>query len=160
MTRPSPFPAILSCLLVLLLLSPGAVFADSSKTETVVWSGLIVGSNEPGSKDRLPANLRPLRPKLKSLFGYENFELIGQGKISKITKSAQWIPLGKEFSLQVAKTEPSKNAKGHRVPLEVQVFQGRKEVAETQIMLAPSSPFIIRGPFHGKGQVIIVLMAR
>ena len=89
----SPLPLLVACLA--LGLSP----ARARATETV-WSGLVIAENvaEPVA---IPQELTPIEETLKRLFGYNQFQIIGQS--SKTLKSGQedWLASSKYFALHV-----------------------------------------------------------
>ena len=41
--------------------------------------------------------------------------------------------------------------------LDLNIFHGRRQVAETQAKLAADSPLLIRGPMCARGQLVIAL---
>ena len=74
---------------------------DSSEAKKgQIWSAVLIASNVPKPKDP-PSELRSLAPRLKRVFGYNQFEIVGKDEASiedgaerKLTPSrAFWIDL-------------------------------------------------------------------
>jgi hypothetical protein len=166
--------------LVLLLLAGTAAAADPTKDGTMklslpsgilpgqknpalksdrIWTGVIVATNPAVPKDP-PMELREFAPKLKHIFGYDQFELVGSAseEINELTEN--WLVPNSLFSLSVtARRATSKEARGGYL-LNLKLFQDKHQLVDSEVKLAPGSPLFIRGPQYGKGQVILVLQVQ
>src|ERR1041385_7782960 len=66
----------------------------------LVWSGLIIAENEEHPKP-VPSELVPLEGTLKELFGYNQFDVIGQSRKTLTTGQEDWLATSKYFALKV-----------------------------------------------------------
>ena len=124
-----------------------------------IWSALVVATNAAAPKDP-PAELREFAPQLKRVFGYNQFELIGNATEIIDDKVESWLVPSQNFWLGVkARRCISKEARGGYL-LNLQLFHDKRPLVDTEAKLAPGSPLFIRGPQYGKGQVIIVLQVQ
>ncbi len=124
-----------------------------------IWSAVILATNPENPKEP-PTELRELAPKLKRMFGYTQFEIAGSAteEIDELTEN--WLLPSPIFPLSVtARRATSKEARGGYL-LNLKIFQQNRQVADSEIKLAPGSPIFIRGPLYGKGQIIIVLQVQ
>lgn len=137
-----------SCLALALLLS----MLGNAAAETV-WSGLVMAENVP-EPTPIPAELVGLEKTLKNLFGYNQFQVIGQSRKTLRTGQEDWLASSKYFALHV----DSKGTSGSSYLLSLQLFQEQKLVIETEARLSQSSPLLIKGPQIGAGQLVLVLV--
>lgn len=120
-----------------------------------VWSGLVVATNAarplpaPGEVNRLDETLR-------RTFGYNQFEVIAQSQKALQSGEANWLAVSKHFSLRVDPRGVSSN--GYRVNL--QLFQDKQVLLETDATLSKSSPLVIKGPQVGAGQLLLLLVVQ
>jgi hypothetical protein len=120
-----------------------------------VWSGLVLATSEDHPKDA-PPELRRFLNKLEGVFGYNQFELIGQHTEKMDDLTERWLIPSKEFYLRVA----TKVSTEKTYVLRLELFQGQRPLATFETRLAPQSPLFIRGPMCGGGQLIIVLLVK
>ena len=135
-----------------LMLSGVAPAQAASRT---VWSGLVIANNVE-KPDAIPAELRQMEGTLKSLFGYNQFQVIGQSRKALVTGSEDWLASSKYFSLHV-------DAKGNNEAgyvLTLQLFQEKNLLLETDAKLSKASPLVIKGPQVGDGQLLLVLVVQ
>jgi hypothetical protein len=124
-----------------------------------IWSGVIVATN-PETPKEPPTELREFAARLKRVFGYTQFELVGSATEEIDELSENWLVPSPIFPLSVrARRATSKEARGGYL-LNLQFFQQKRPVVDSEVKLAPGSPLFIRGPQYGKGQVIIVLQVQ
>jgi len=124
-----------------------------------IWSGVIVATNPENPKEP-PPELREFAPRLKRVFGYNQFELAGSATQAIDELTENWLVPSPIFPLSVrARRTTSKEARGGYL-LNLQLFQEKRPLVDTEVKLAPGSPLFIRGPQYGKGQVIIVLQVQ
>ena len=146
MRRRPFFAAAVALLLTLTIASAQA--ADS------VWSGLVMATNAP-EPTPIPAELNRFEKTLKQLFGYNQYQVIGQSR-NTLSKGEEedWRASSKYFALQV-NSKPAASA-GYR--LNLQLFQEQKLLLETEAKLSKKSPLVIRGPQVGEGQLVLLLV--
>jgi hypothetical protein len=124
-----------------------------------IWSALVVATNSPNPKDP-PPELREFAPRLKRIFGYNQFEMAGSVLEVIDEQTENWLVPSQLFSLNLkARRSTSKEARGGYL-LNLQLFQDKRPLVDTEAKLAPGSPLFIRGPQYGKGQLIIVLQVQ
>ncbi len=124
-----------------------------------IWSAVVLATNPPSPKDA-PPELREFAPRLKRVFGYSQFQLIGAASEKIDDQTESWLVPSQSFWLGVkARRAVSKEARGGYL-LNLQLFQDKRPLLETEAKLAPGSPLFIRGPQYGSGQLIIVLQVQ
>jgi hypothetical protein len=74
--------------------------ADAALPEQTVWSGLIIASNSPPTEPTA-AEITQIEATLRKLFGYSQFQLIGEARKTLKTGEEDWLASSKYFSLQV-----------------------------------------------------------
>jgi len=135
---------------VAVALTAGAACAAES-----VWSGLVIAQNVPQPMAISP-ELTRFEPTLKRLFGYNQFQVIGQS--TKTLKSGQeeWMATSKYFALRV-------DARGETEAgyvLNLKLFKEKELLLETDTKLSKRSPLVIKGPQVGSGQLLLVLIVQ
>lgn len=124
-----------------------------------VWSALVLATNSPNPKAP-PAELEAFAPRMKRVFGYNQFELAGSAAQEIGDQSENWLVPSKTFWMGLkGRRAVSKEAQGGFL-LSLQLFQDKRPLVDTEVKLAPGSPLFIRGPQYGKGQLIIVLQVQ
>jgi len=129
-----------------------AAAPDSSPPPPRIWSGLILATND-AHPAQAPDRVRKFADKLKSIFGYNQFELVGEYSEKMDGPTERWLIPSKDFYLSV-KTH---NGPGGHYPATVTLFQSHHKLAEFETHLSPDSPLFIRGPLYARGQLVIVL---
>jgi hypothetical protein len=143
---------------VLLLIAPLFVaisIGGAALPEQTVWSGLIIATNSP-QNEPTPAEITKIEGTLRNLFGYSQFQVIGQATKTLKTGEEDWLATSKYFSLSV----DSRGEKADAYVLNLKLFQEQKLLLETRAKLSKASPLIIRGPQVGDGQLVIVLVVQ
>src|SRR5215203_1743157 len=128
-----------------------AVSAPAQAAETV-WSGLVMANNVP-EPTPIPAELNRLEGTLKQLFGYNQFQVIGQTRKTLRDGGEEWSAKSKYFALHV----DSKSAARNSYLLNLQLFQEQRLLLETDAKLSRSSPLVIKGPQVGDGLLVLLL---
>ena len=142
-----------SALLVALALGITA----SVRAEDKIWTAVVLASNAASPKET-PRELRDSLPKLKRVFGYNQFELIGSASDKIEDGSDLRLTPTQSFWIQAkARRATSKEARGGYL-LSLQLFHDKRQLVDTETRLAPGSPLFIRGPEYGKGQIVFALM--
>jgi hypothetical protein len=119
----------------------------------LVWSGLIIAQNEEHPKP-VPSQLVPYEETLKELFGYNQFDVIGQSRKTLATGQEDWLATSKYFALKV----DARGADEGGYDLNLQLYQEKELLLETNTKLSQSSPLVIKGPQVGGGQLLLVLL--
>ncbi|MFN2507697.1 MAG: hypothetical protein ABR589_02880 [Chthoniobacterales bacterium] len=130
-----------------------ALCVASAAAAESVWSGLVMANNVP-EPTPIPAELDRLEGTLKHLFGYNQFQVIGQSRQTLTTGDEDWLASSKYFSLHV----DSKGVKRASYLLNLQLFQEQKLLLETEAKLSKKSPLVIKGPQVGDGQLVLLLV--
>ena len=120
-----------------------------------VWSGLVIAENVPQPAP-MPAELTRIAQTLKELFGYNQFEVIGQSTKTLRTGQEDWLASSKYFGLHV--DARGETAAGYLVDLKL--YKEKDLLLETETKLSKRSPLVIKGPLVGSGQLLLVLMVQ
>jgi hypothetical protein len=132
---------------------------STPRAQDRIWSGLVFATNDSNPKEP-PSELREFAPRLKRVFGYNQFELKGSAAKPIDADGESWLVPSDNFWLSVrARRAVSKEARGGYL-LDVHLYQDHRPLVATETKLAPGSPLFIRGPACGKGQLIIVLQVQ
>ena len=124
-----------------------------------IWCGVMLATNADNPK-KPPGELREFAPRLERVFGYNQFELVGSASNALGDKTESWLSPNDSFSLELkARRAMSRDARGGYL-LNIQLFQGKRPLVDTEAKLAPGSPLFIRGPQYGHGQLILVLQVQ
>src|SRR5438270_2864777 len=127
--------------------------AASANDAHLVWSGLVIAQNNENPKPA-PPELQSYEETLKELFGYNQFEVIGQSKKTLATGQEDWLATSKYFALHV----DARGADEAGYDLNLQLYQEKELLLETNTKLGQSSPLVIKGPQVGGGQLLLVLL--
>lgn len=140
-----------------LIIAAVAASFTNVRAEDRLWSAVVLASNAATPKEP-PKELRDSVPKLKQIFGYNQFELIGSASEKIEEKTDLTLMPTQSFWLQArARQTTSKEARGGYL-LSLQFYCEKRQLVDTETRLAPASPLFIRGPAYGKGQIVFVLM--
>jgi hypothetical protein len=134
-----------------LILGGGA----SARASQMVWSGLVMANNV-AQPDEIPPELNRIEGTLKTLFGYNQFKVIGQSRKTLVTGSEDWLASSKYFALHV----DSKGETDAGYLLKLKLFQEKNLLLETEAKLSKASPLVIKGPQVGDGQLLLVLVVQ
>lgn len=120
-----------------------------------VWSGLVIAENvqQPAP---IPAELTKFEQTLKNLFGYNQFEVIGQSDKMLKTGQEDWLANSKYFRLQA--DARGENDAGYK--LNLKLYKENDVLLETDADLSRSSPLVIKGPQVGSGQLLLILVVK
>jgi hypothetical protein len=149
---------ILSVVFVALLTSI-AIPRTSAVAGDKIWSAVLLASNVDKPKDP-PAQLRSVAERIKRIIGYNQLEVLGSSTEEVDERAQKWLLPTERFFLKVKarRCNEQKARGGYFVNL--QLFHDKRELVETEAMLAPDSPLFIRGPLHARGQLLIVLQVQ
>jgi hypothetical protein len=127
--------------------------AATSRAAEKVWSGLVIANNAPQPHPP-PPQLGRLEKTLVDLFGYNQFEVIGESSKTLKTGEEDWLAVSKYFSLHVDARGVSESG----YELNLTLFQDKQVLLETETKLSKQSPLVIKGPQVGSGQLLLVLV--
>jgi hypothetical protein len=142
----------LSLLLVLasVTLNTSAAIAAES-----IWSGLVIAQNVP-QPAAIPPELTRIEHPLKRLFGYNQFQVIGQSIKRLKTGQEEWMAASKYFSLHVDARGESETS----YVLNLKLYKEKELLLETDTKLSKRGPLVIKGPQVGSGQLLLVLVVQ
>ena len=135
------------------LVTLAAIVAPGAPTAHVVWSGLVIAQNVPEPAP-IPQELTHIEQTLKGLFGYNQFQVIGQSRKTLKTGEEDWLASSKYFALHV--DAQGETDSGYTVKLKL--LKERELLLETDAKLSTRSPLVIKGPQIGDGQLLLVLL--
>src|SRR5438093_11235539 len=72
--------------------------APASRAAEAVWSGLVIAENV-AQPEPIPPELTRIERPLKQLFGYNQFQVIGQSRKTLQTGQEDWLATSKFFGL-------------------------------------------------------------
>jgi hypothetical protein len=124
-----------------------------------IWSAVVIASNA-ATPQQAPTQLAPVFERLKRVFGYNQFEILGSTTMSIDDQVERWLVPTEHFWVNVkARRASAKEARGGYL-LNLELFHDKRPLVETEAKLAPDSPLVIRGPLHARGQILIVLQVQ
>ncbi len=137
------------CLTVLLLLGARHARAEGD----TLYGALILATNAEHPAP-VPEELRTQAANLHTVFGYNEFRVVGQRR-KLVTKGTEdWLVPSRQFFLRVDTKNPV--AGGYALGLEL--LKEDRVIVEADVKLNRERPLFIRGPFVGQGQLLILLM--
>ncbi len=126
-----------------------------ARADDAIWSALVLATNETKPMPP-PAELQKFSGRMRNVFGYNQFEIIGSHTELMDDRTECWLVPSKSFSLRVKAKEGERDER----TLSLQLFQKETLLVETKAHLGQQSPLFIRGPLYGTGQLIIVLSVK
>ena len=142
--------------LVLISTAMGGIFVPSSRATDSIWSALVLATNDEHPRPPEPA-LEKYYQKLKRIFGYNQFELLGEHLEMMDSPYEHWLIPRKDFSLHV---DSEKAVKPGFFRIKLDLYQEEKLLAEIEARIAGQNLLFIRGPEYGKGQIVIILLTK
>ena len=126
----------------------------AAHAETVDMEALLIrASNESAPLDY---HLDAVVPKLRKIFQFQSYELLGQGSGAVNTPGETTIDLGKGHSLELK----IRREKGDRFKAEVRWMHGGKALVSTSVSMSRNQPVILGGSKEGSGTLIVTLTAK
>jgi hypothetical protein len=144
-----PFPFVTAFIALIMSAAPGLRAAET------VWSGLVIAENV-AQPESIPSELTRIERLLKELFGYNQFQVIGQSRKTLKTGQEDWLATSKFFGLHV-------DARGEGEAgyvLNLKLYKEKELLLETDAKLSKRSPLVIKGPQVGSGQLLLVLVVQ
>ncbi len=144
-----PFPFVITFIALIMSAAPRLRAAET------VWSGLVIAENV-AQPESIPLELTRIERLLKELFGYNQFQVIGQSSKTLKTGQEDWLATSKFFGLHV-------DARGESEAgyvLNLKLYKEKELLLETDAKLSKRSPLVIKGPQVGSGQLLLVLIVQ
>ena len=144
-----PFPFVTAFIALIMSAAPGLRAAET------VWSGLVIAENV-AQPESIPPELTRIERLLKELFGYNQFQVIGESSKTLKTGQEDWLATSKFFGLHV-------DARGESEAgyvLNLKLYKEKELLLETDAKLSKRSPLVIKGPQVGSGQLLLVLIVQ
>jgi hypothetical protein len=141
------------CGLALLLLSGVA------RAEDKIWSSVVIASNVAHPTEP-PPQLVQVFQSLKRVFGYNQFEILGSATETADETEESWLVPSEHFWLSVKARRSTTRESRTGYLLNLELFQDKRHLVQTEAKIAMGSPLFIRGPLHAKGQILIVLQVQ
>ena len=129
------------------------MLASASAQGDVLYGALILATKSDHPHPP-PEELRTQADNLKTVFGYDEFRLLGQKKKAVPKGSEDWLVPSRRFFLRVDTKNPVPG--GYLLGLELK--RENSVLVHADVKLSRDQPLFIRGPFVGQGQLIILLM--
>jgi len=144
-----PFPFVTAFIALIMSAAPGLRAAET------VWSGLVIAENV-AQPESIPPELTRIERLLKELFGYNQFQVIGQSSKTLKTGQEDWFATSKFFVLHVdARCESEAG-----YVLNLKLYKEKELLLETDAKLSKRSPLVIKGPQVRSGQLLLVLIVQ
>ena len=143
------FPFVIAFIALIMSTAPGLRAAET------VWSGLVIAENV-AQPESIPPELTRIERLLKELFGYNQFQVIGQSRKKLTTGQEDCLATSKFFGLHV-------DARGESEAgyvLNLKLYKEKELLLETDAKLSKRSPLVIKGPQVGSGQLLLVLVVQ
>lgn len=128
--------------------------AISAKAQSDTLYGALILATNAEHPAPTPEELRSQAGSLRTVFGYNEFRVLGH-KREQIQKGTEdWLVPSRQFFLRVDTKNPVPG--GYALGLEL--LKDDHVIVDADVKLNRERPLFIRGPFVGQGQLIIVLM--
>ena len=124
-----------------------------------VWGALVLASQVEDPKEP-PKQLVSILPRLRKVFGYNHFEILGSATTEIEENVERWLRPSEHFALYLKGRRASGNDVRGGYLMNLQLYQDKRALVDTWAKLAPASPLVIRGPMHARGQILIVLQVQ
>jgi len=142
--------------LLALLCCAAALSPSPLRAQDKIWSAVLFATNVSSPKEA-PDELKPIAARLKRVFGYNQFEIVGSDQADLADGVERQLNPTKVFWFNLQARHASiKEARGGYL-LNVKLNQQKRALVDTVALIAPDSPLFFRGPLHGKGQILMVL---
>lgn len=138
----------------LALFPPEAIRAEENPPR--VWVAVVFGTNDKEKELKKPVG--DMEDQLRHVFGYRRFGLLGEAEAPLVQGESQRLSPNRHYTFNVELQKRGRGKEPFHLKLEME--DKDKSVVETETRLAAGSPFFIRGPKWGKGQIIFVVEVR
>src|SRR6478672_1968028 len=114
--------------------------ASALQGSETVWSGLVIAENV-AQPQPIPPELTGIERPLKRLFGYNQFQVIGQSRKELQTGQEDWLATSRFFGLHVDAHGESRAG----YVLNLKLYKEKELLLETDAKLSKRSPLVIKG---------------
>lgn len=133
-----------------LLLILSLCLVPIAQAENKIWVALLRADNTESPHD---PRIATLVPRLKTVFGFDHYQLIGEATVPTGQKYAEWILPRKDFYIKI---EPLPSKQPDTAPVNFELYHD-KQLLGKALWTDLSTPTFIKGPDCSKGQLIFVL---
>ena len=127
---------------------------SSARAAEKLWGCLLYASSEKTSPD-VPKWLKNYNERLTKIIGYTGVRSLGQTEISVQTDKPAIINLRGNMRIQLNSCVREGNG---RFLVNLRLFQGERQLIETQARVSKDSPLFFRGPLWRNGQLIVAVV--
>jgi hypothetical protein len=147
-----------SLLLAVIVAGIGFLFAPEARSQESIWSGLVLGTNQEHPKPAPPA-LERYWAKLKNIFGYNQYELLGEHLEVLTGAGEHWLIPRKDFFLRV---DSHRGERPGYYSMKMDFYQEKNLLGQMEASVSGSSQNVvfIRGPEYDSGRIIIILLVK
>jgi hypothetical protein len=132
--------------------TPGPSFAQPAPKQVTVYIDSVMAADTNEGTD---PRLAPMGPKLRGLFGFSTYSLIGhnEGETDCGKMIAFTLPGGKILHVQPRAID------GDMIAMEIVLFDGTRPMMTTDLKLKNNGTLIVGGPRYEQGMMIISIGA-
>ena len=128
--------------------------AASARAQGSTLYGALIMATKAEHPTPPPEELRTQATSLQTVFGYNQFRVLGQKRESVKKGPEDWLVPSRQFFLRVDTKNPIPG--GYALGLEL--LKEDRVIVDADVKLNRERPLFISGPFVGQGQLIILLM--
>ena len=118
----------------------------------MLYGALVMATNSEHPQP-IPDALKAEAAEMQKIFGYNEFQLLGEKMKAVPTGNEDWLVASRQFILNV--DTQRKIAGGYALAL--QLREEDRVLIGADVKLRRDHPLFIRGPFMGDGQILILL---
>ncbi len=133
--------------------SPAPAQQPVPSGDSDVLYGALVLATKSEHPQPTPEALKSEAEDMQKIFGYNEFQLLGEKKKAVPTGREDWLVASRQFILNV--DTQRKIAGGYALAL--QLKEEDRVLIGADVKLRRDHPLFIRGPFVGEGQILILL---
>ena len=148
------WPLLLPLLCAWMSFGLGTGRLSSAEAADDVLYGALVMATKVEKPDLPPNELSTQAESLRTVFGYNQFRILGQRRKTVTTGTEDWLVPSRQFFLRVDTRGVTPN--GYALGLEL--LRDDHVIVSADVKLSRERPLYIRGPFVGEGQLLILLM--
>ncbi len=117
-----------------------------------LYGALVMASNVEHPAES-PLEIAPELENLRTVFGYNQFVILGQKRKAVVQGTEDWLVSSPEFFLRVDTRTPVPGG----YALGLQLFREKRVLAQARVNLTRGNPLFIRGPMVARGQLVVLL---
>lgn len=139
---------------VICLVLLGLAGAGSAQAQDETLYGALILATKVDYPAPPPEELRGQAASLRTVFGYNEFRVLGHRRESVKKGTEDWLVPSRQFFLRVDTKNPVTG--GYLLGLEL--LKEDRVIVQADVKLNRERPLFISGPLVGQGQLIILLM--